>query len=139
MKNKKQNSVIQNVVHGATEFVSCYQIRGTRETESQFLSVSPPQSICGRLFAVYKYVINTRSHINVNSSPHPRSNPHGLKPCSPHINEATPIFHHSRCVAIATRPFHLLIPHWVCIFHLAPSSPSRPPLNPPKASQSITL
>lgn len=88
-----------------------------------------------------KYVISTHKHANMCEPPTPQdhSNPHDLKPCSPHINEAAPIFHHGRCVAVATWPFHLRIPHWVCIFRLAPSSPlcpSQPPLPPP--IQSIT-
>lgn len=59
--------------------------------------------------------------------------PRPSKPRSPHFNEGAPVFHRSRCVALATRSFHLLIPYWVCIFRLSPL----PPLLP--ASQSITL
>ena len=96
----------------------------------------------------------------------PCSNPCGLKPWSPHINEAIPIFHHSRCVAMATGTFHLLILHWVCIFrlirhqtllthtHTHTSNPAQtytqvsqsdsqqprtPPYPPLPSSQSITL
>lgn len=54
------------------------------------------------------------------SLPSPPQTSPGPKPCSPHFNEATAIFHHGRCVAVATRPSHLLIPYWVCIYRLSP-------------------
>lgn len=96
------------------------------------------EKLCFHRCISSQYVI-THTHTNMYElSTQPHSNPHGLKPRSPHINEATPIFHHGRCVAVATRPFHLLIPHWVCIFRLAPSSPPLATPSPPP-SQSITL
>lgn len=53
-------------------------------------------------------------------------------PCSPPINAATPILHNGRCVAVVTRTFHLLIPHWYA-YSIRRTRPPTPP------SQSITL
>lgn len=58
----------------------------------------------------------------------PQTSP-GPKPCSHHFNETTAIFHHGRCVAVATRPSHLQIPYWVCTYRLPP----------PHTNQSIIL
>lgn len=84
--------------------------------------VSVLQVVCTHV-QEHKYAINTHACTHTNEcdlSAQPHSNPHGLKPRSPHNNEATPILHHGRCVAVATRPFHLMIDYWVCIFRLPP-------------------
>lgn len=59
--------------------------------------------------------IRVHTHTYTNTHKSPSSNHDGLKPWSPHINEAILIFLHSRCVTMATGAFHL---HWVCIFCL---------------------
>lgn len=43
-------------------------------------------------------------------------------PVAPHFTGAAPLFCPSRCVAVATGPFHLPIPSWVCIFRLSPQA-----------------
>lgn len=95
------------------------------------------KSVCGRLLAhTFKSprMWSTHTHTQVWSlRPTWFKPPRPSKPRSPHFNEGTPVFHRSRCVALATRSFHLLIPYWVCIFRLSPL----PALLP--ASQSITL
>lgn len=121
--------------HEASEFVSRFQKRRFEWNWLRQCFHRCISSLHGAGCLPYASMWSTHTH-KCELFPHPHSNPYGLKPCRPHINEATPIFHHGRCVAIATRPFHLwfLIEYAYSIW--CPHPLLDHPSTPPKPSQS---